>query len=496
MYSDVFLKFSLKHRNTKKNKVEFMSSVRTLAKNTTVLLIANIISSFLGFFTTLYTARYLGVEGFGILSLALSLTGIFAVFTDLGLSTLTTREVSRNRSLANKYIGNTILIKILLAILTFAMIVVVVYLIGYPQTVKDVIYLVAFSVIFLAFTGIFNSIFQAFEKMEYMSLNIVVNAVLMLAGVLLVIYYGLGVIAMASVYLISSVVVLTIAFAVYSWKFFLPKIHLDLKFWKPTIKEASFFGISSILVVIYFYIDSVMLSIMVNNAAVGIYNAAYKLILVLMFIPSILVISIFPVMSKHFESSKDLLRIEYEKSFKYLFVVAIFIFIYGLVFADKIIYIIYGSGYSTSVGALQALIFVIPVIFITYLFGNILGAINKQRILTIVAFANAVLNILLNIILIPKFSYIGASIATVATETLGYILMFSYISRYHFKISLTQNILKTLLMGLILLLLIYYIKININWIIAAVAGLILYIVLLFGFRIVTKEDLELFKEIF
>lgn len=473
-----------------------MSSVRTLAKNTTVLLVANLISSLLGFFVTFYTARYLGVEGFGILSLAISLTGIFAVFTDFGLSTLTTREVSRNKSLANKYIGNTILIKILLAILTFIMIVVVVYIIGYPQTVKNVIYLVMLSVIFLAFTGIFNSVFQAFEKMEYMSLNIVVNAVLMLVGVLIVIYYGLGIFAMASVYLFSSVIVLLMAFVVYSWKFFLPKIHLDLKFWKPTIKDASLFGISSILVVIYFYIDSVMLSVMVNNTAVGIYNAPYKLIMYLMFIPSVLVISIFPVMSKHFESSKDLLRLEYEKSFKYLFAVAMLIFIYGLVFADKIIYIIYGSGYSTSVGALQALIFVIPVIFITYLFGNILGAINKQRILTIVALANAVLNIILNIILIPKFSYIGASIATVATESLGFILMFSYISRYHFKISLTQNILKTLLMGFILLLLVYYMKLNINWIIAAVLGFILYIILLFGFKIVTKEDLDLFKEIF
>lgn len=473
-----------------------MSSVRTLAKNTTVLLVANIISSFFGFFTTLYTARYLGVEGFGILALALSLTGIFAVFTDFGLSTLTTREVSRNSSLANKYIGNTILMKILLSILTFIMIIVVVYVIGYPQTVKNVIYLVALSVIFLSFTGIFNSIFQAFEKMEYMSLNIVTNAVLMLAGVLLVIYFGLGIIAMASVYLISSVVVFVMAFAVYSWKFFLPKIHLDLKFWKPTLKEASFFGISSVLVVIYFFIDSVMLSIMVNNIAVGIYNAAYKLILVLMFIPSILVISIFPVMSKHFESSKELLKMEYEKSFKYLFAVAIFIFVYGLVFADKIIYLIYGSGYSTSVGALQALIFVIPIIFITYLFGNILGAVNKQRILTIVALANAVLNIVLNIILIPKFSYIGASIATVATETLGFILMFSYISRYQFKISVIQNILKPILMGFLLLIIIYYMKISINWIISAVLGLILYLILLFLFKIITKEDLDLFKEIF
>ena len=54
----------------------------------------------------MYTARYLGAEGFGILSFALAFTGIFGVFTNLGLSTLTVREVARDKSLASKYLGN------------------------------------------------------------------------------------------------------------------------------------------------------------------------------------------------------------------------------------------------------------------------------------------------------------------------------------------------------------------------------------------------------
>ena len=472
-----------------------MTTVKTLAKNTTVLFIANIISYLLGFFTTLYTARYLGVEGFGIISLALSLTGIFGVFTDLGLATLTTREVSRDKPQANKYIGNTAVMKVFLAFLTFGLISLVVYILNYPQTVKDVVYLITLSVIFGAFTGIFNSIFQAFEKMEYMSLNIILNAVLMLAGVLTVIYYGLGIIALSSVYFISSGIILILTFFIYSWKFFLPKIHLDLNFWKPTIKEASFFGLSSILVVIYFYIDSVMLSVMVGNSAVGIYNAAYKLIFVLLFIPSVFVTSIFPVMSQHFESSKNLLKIEYEKSVKYLFAIAMFIFVYGFLFADKIILIIYGGSYNASIPTLQALIFVVPIIFITSLFGNILGAINRQRIVTIVAGANALLNITLNLILIPKFSYIGASVATVATEGLGFILMFIYISKYFFKISVTQNMLKTIFSSILVLIFVYYLKINVNWIIAAILGLFAYVALLYVMKIVTKEDIEIFKKL-
>lgn len=473
-----------------------MSEVRTLAKNTTVLLVANIISYLLGFFTTLYTARYLGVEGFGILALSLSLTGLFGVFTDLGLTTLTTREVSRDKSLASKYIGNTAIIKIFYAFLTFGIIALYVYIVGYPQEVRTVVYLITLSVILSAFTGIFNAIFQAFQKMEYMSLNIIINAILMITGILIVIHFGLGIIALSSVYLISSVIVLIITLITYSWKFFVPKIGLDLKFWKPTIKEASFFGVSNILVVIYFYIDSLMLSVMVGYSAVGIYNASYKLIVVLLFIPGIFVTSIFPLMSKHFESSKELLKMEYEKSVKYLFATAVFIFVMGFSFADKIILTIYGTAYTPSIVALQALIFVVPLIFITNLFGNLLGAINRQRILIIITGVSALFNVVLNLYLIREYSYIGASIATVVTEGLVFILMISYISKHFLRISINENITKTAITGIITVILIYYMKININWLLAAVLGVIIYVLILFILKIITKEDIEIFKRIF
>ena len=473
-----------------------MSTVRTLAKNTSVLLIANIISYLLGLFTTLYTARYLGIEGFGVLSLALSLTGIFAVFTDFGLSALTTRDVSRNKLLAKKYMGNIFIIKILLAIITFILVILVVYILGYTQSIKTIVYLITISIIFSSLTGIFNSIFQAFQKMEYISFNIILNSILMITGILTVIHYGLGIIALSSVYFISSGLVFIITFIIYSWKFFLPKIDIDLNFWKPTMNEASFFGLSSIFVVIYFYIDSVMLSVMIGNSAVGIYNAASKLIFVLLFIPGVFVTSIFPLMSQHFESSKNLLKLEYEKSVKYLFALAVFIFVYGFIFADKIILIIYGTEYNAAILTLQVLIFVVPIIFVTSLFSNILGAMNRQKTITVVAGIIALFNIILNLFLIPKYSYLGASVVTVLTEGLGFILMYIYISKYFLRISIKDNIFKTVISGILTVLIIYYLKININWILTAIFGVFIYLLILYLLKIITKEDIELFKKIF
>jgi O-antigen/teichoic acid export membrane protein len=81
-----------------------MNTIQRIAKNTGVLLFSQIASYILGFFFVIYTTRYLGADGFGILSFALAFTGIIGVFSDLGLRQLTVREVARDKSLASKYL--------------------------------------------------------------------------------------------------------------------------------------------------------------------------------------------------------------------------------------------------------------------------------------------------------------------------------------------------------------------------------------------------------
>jgi len=100
--------------NRKDIEGDRMNTVQRIAKNTGVLLASQVVSYVIGFFFVMYTARYLGAEGFGILSFALAFTGIFGVFADLGLRQLTVREVARDKSLAGKYLGNIAAMKVIL----------------------------------------------------------------------------------------------------------------------------------------------------------------------------------------------------------------------------------------------------------------------------------------------------------------------------------------------------------------------------------------------
>ncbi len=472
-----------------------MSTTKRIAKNTGVLFISQVISYLLIFFYTIYIARSLGTEGFGILSFALAFSGIFSIFADLGINTLTVREVARDKSLSNKYLGNGIIIKILLGFFSFGLIILIINLLGYNQETILVVYFVSISVILTSISGIFNSIFQAYEKMEYTSLSQILISVLMFFGVVLAIKFEFNVVGFGIVYSIASFLTLIFTLIIYIIKFSVPKFEVDIHFWKPTIIEALFFGLSSFFISIYFYISTIMISIWNGNVDVGIFSAAYRMIFVLLFIPNVVIISLFPVMSQHFESYKDLLKVEYEKTFKYLFLMAIFILIIGYIFSDKIILLVYGNGFTNAVIVLQILIFVIPLIFINTLLGNLLGASNKQRFLTIVTGLNLILNIILNIILIPKYGYIGASITYVLTESLGFILTFGYIYHYLVKISIRNIILKTILSGFIVGIIIYYIKIDMNWIVLSILGFLIYFILLYVLNIINKQDFELFKQI-
>jgi len=471
-----------------------MNTVQRIAKNITVLLAANIISKVLGFFYVMYTARYLGAEGFGMLSFALAFTGIFGVFSDLGLGSLTVREVARDKSLVKKYLNNISVMKAILVTITFALIAIVINLLGYPEQTIKVVYLISLSVVFDSFTVMFFSIFRAMEKMEYQSLGEILSSILMLACALFAISQRFSVIGFASIYFIVSVFALGYSFAIFVWKFNLPKLEIDWSFWKPTIKHTLPFFLSAIVNIIAFKIDIIMLSMMKGDMVVGWYSAAYRLIEALMFIPAIFSGAIYPVLSNFYVSSQESLKLAYKKSFKYLFIVGLPIAVGTAILAHKIILFIYKSGFTHSIIALQILIWTIPIIFLTYMFGTMLASVNKQFLALKINFFCMILNVVINLMLIPRYSYVGASIATVITTLLSFILCFHFLSKFIYKIQIHKYILKPIMASTIMGLSIFFFA-KTNLFLLICISIVIYFGVLILLKTFLKKDISLFKQV-
>ena len=471
-----------------------MNTIQRIAKNTAALFAAQFVTAILSLVLTIFIARSLGDVIFGKYSFALAFTAIFAVFSDLGYNTLLIREVARDKSQASKYLNNVLCMRALLFLVIFALIVITINLVGYPADTKNVVYLFGIYTLMVSFSAVFKVTFRAFEKMEYEAGIIIFTNIIRVSLGLLVLFWGYGLIELALVFLISGVFDFLFSFLACERKFVKPKIELDFEFWKSTIKIALPLSMLSIFALIYIRIDILMLSMMKGDAVVGWYNAAYGLVLAFTPIPQLFMNALFPLMSSYSVSSKELLKVTYEKSFKYLLILGLPLTVGITLLADRIILFFYGQQFYPSIIALQILAWDILLIFSYMCFAFILVSIDKQNQMAVIAGCAALLNVILNLILIPHFSYVGAAVATLITETILISLYFILISKSFYKLSISNIFIRPSIASLIMGFFIYYL-LNVNLILLIILAVLVYFISLYLIKGFYKDDLELLKKV-
>ena len=471
-----------------------MNTIQRIAKNVGVLGISQVITSVLGFFLLIYIARYLGEVGFGKYSFALSFTALFVIFADLGISNLIIREIARNKELTNEYLTNVSVIKLLLSLLTFGFIVLTINLMDYPQDTTYAVYLFGVYTILTSFAQTSMSIFQAYERMEYTAVVMVIDKIILVPLVLFALFSGYGLIELAYVYIFVGIVAVTLSFSIVLIKIAKPKLTIDFSLWKTLIIGSIPFGLNALFGVLFFKIDTVMLSVFKNDAAVGIYNAAYVPLLALGIIPGVFISALYPVMSRHFVSSKDSLKTFTVLSSKYMAIIGFPIAIGCFVLADRFIALFYLDQYSGSIIAFQILALFIPLRFVSSVTGTLLTSINRQSIRTVSVGLSALFNIILNAALIPYWSYIGASIATVISEVFLYFVFIHFINKHYKKLELHKHFMKPLVASLVMGGFVFYFN-DVNLLLLVISAGLVYFVILLLLRTFTQEDRDIFKQV-
>jgi len=361
----------------------------------------------------------------------LAFTSFFMIFTDLGLNTYSIREISKFKNRAQVYLSNLLILKVILSILTLFFIIIFINIIKNPYDTTLTIYLLGISFIFSSISGSFNSIFNAFQKMEFNAFSKIFNAILLFVLYMGSITLGYGIVGLATATIFVNIFMALINYGLLKKYFFRLKHKFSLNFAKNLFKNALPFGLNTIFSLVYFKIDIIMLALLLkDNAAVGLYNAVTRLIVHSTFIPLILAQTIFPIMSLYHKRSKKPLNKLLKKSLKYAFLISILISLFVLIFADKIILIVYGEQFLQATNALRILSIFYIFITLNIIIKTFLNSINKQRIVRNVILFGAGLNILLNFYFIPRYSYIGASITTLISEIISFIIFYIYIKRY------------------------------------------------------------------
>ena len=178
---------------------------------------------------------------------------------------------------------------------------------------------------------------------------------------------------------------------------------------------------------------------------------------------------------------------------RYLFSIGLPIATGVTLLADKIISLFYGDQFTSSVIALQILAWDALLFFLYDPLATTLASMNKQNILAITCGVCALVNVVLNLILIPNFSYIGAGIATIVTETVLLVLYFYFVSKYLYWLPLHKIILKPMVACALMAIFIYFLS-NINLAVIIVSSAILYFIVLYILRWFSPEDFSLISQ--
>jgi O-antigen/teichoic acid export membrane protein len=177
-----------------------------------------------------------------------------------------------------------------------------------------------------------------------------------------------------------------------------------------------------------------MTSFIQGTTAVGFYSIAYTLSEASLVVPSVFLSAIFPVLSRLHRDSKLSFRDTCAQAIKYLFYLAMPMAFFVTIWAKPIVYLLYGARFDPSVAALQILIWSAALMWLTIFLGSTLVAANLQKLGLKITFLGFILNISLNVLLIPEYSYFGASFATVVTAAFALALQLFFLGRNGFAL--------------------------------------------------------------
>lgn len=472
--------------------------INNIAKNTSYFTFALILQKVISFAYFAIIARAIGPEDLGKYYFAISFTTIFAIFIDIGLSNVLTREVAKYKNWnAQNLLSSVLAIKIPLAVLSLLAAIVLVNIMGYPELTRQLVYLSSICMVLDSFTLTFFAISRGFHNLIFESIASVIFQLIALLFGLTALHFNLGLRWLMGAMVAASVFNFCYSAALTRWKW---KIKLFAKYDKELIKSIAVitvpFGLFAIFQRIYTYLDSVLLSVLAGDLYVGYYQIAFKIVFALQFLPMAFTASLYPAFASYWARDKEQLIITFERAMNYLIIISLPISAGVIILADKII-LLFKLEYTAAIPALQIIMAALFFIFVNFPIGSLLNACDRQKVNTINMGITLAASVAMNLILIPFFQKnynngaLGASITVVATNFLMFIFGMYQVPKIikYRPMKIISVFLKTAASVFVMALLILFLKQTLNiFIIIPLAGIFYFLVLflLGGFK---KEDI-------
>jgi len=431
--------------------------VHIVAKNSLVPMGLNLANKAIDFAFAMLYVRLLGPEGTGKWYFVVTLYGFFEIVSRYGLGTLLTRDVAEDKNRSSSYLSNTLTLRTLLWLVMLPIMALVTWfyanvgsfevnVLGFhlfgggsvnvqPIGAQEIqaIAILAIAMLFANYADVYSSMFFAFEKMEYPAGLASAAALLKVSLGALVLLMGWSFVGLALVSLVGNILQMIALWALMRITLFKPQWKLSGSLMKHMLLVSGPLMINNLLATIFWRIDVWILRPLAGATAVGLYSVGLKYIDGLNIIPSMFTLALFPMMSRHAKREGGNLLRTYVLSIRLLLMVSLPIAAAVTFLARDLVYLVGGAQYLDIPGvfhlfgreipyvggadlAFQFMIWSIPIGFVNSVTQYVLIAVNQQRYLTRAFIIGVVVNMIGNLILIPRFGYVAAAVTTIFSE--------------------------------------------------------------------------------
>ncbi|MDD2807282.1 MAG: flippase [Patescibacteria group bacterium] len=398
-----------------------MTEIKKIAHNTIIQLLGKTITVAMALIGFGAMTRYLGQEGFGYYTTIYGFLAVFGILVDLGLQMTTTQLISDPNENESEILSNALSLRLVASLIFLGIAPLVIIFFPYPTIIKAGTIVAAIGFVFSSLVSTLTSYFQKHLIMHKLAIAEVVAKIIYLAGILLAIYFNLGLIAVIAAITLDSLLTLAILLYFADKKIKL-KFEINQTVWKKILSQTWPIALTIALNLIYFKGDIIIMSLTRTQAEVGLYGAPYRVLDVLIntvyiFLGLILPILATAVAIKDFNKLKTTIQ----SAFDFLMMLAIPMVVGGYFLGRPLMALIAGADFIISGDIIKILLIATATIFIASLFGYAVVALNAQKQMIKFYFINAVVSIIGYLIFIPRYSYWGAAWMTVFTE--GFILV-------------------------------------------------------------------------
>jgi O-antigen/teichoic acid export membrane protein len=370
----------------------------------------------LAFVLVAVAARWLGPEDFGRYAFAVGLAELLKLFLDLGTHPLLVREVAASPSRLRGQLRVTLRAKGLLVIGVLAVMVLLGLGTGYRADMRPVVAVALVAMVLNSYAELWQAVFKGLERMSLVALARFVHAVVRVGIGVVVVIAGGGLAGLIAVYVASALVHMVLSNCLVRPAVRGHAVGGDPPGLGELIGEAAPLSLVIIFVTLYSSLGRVFIHLMRSDAEVGWYDAAYRFVGSLGVVASVVSQVALPAMSRLWRKDDAGFDQVVEKSFKFLVSLALPLGVGGTLLAPQLVRFLYGEAYDPASGALAVLVWVVAAVFLSSVFYHLLIATRRQRLLAALTGTGALVNVLLNLILVPRLGFMGAAVSGLITE--------------------------------------------------------------------------------